>query len=556
MDSIDMEMSEDIAAILDELVEEVIMEGLEQQVPELKARFSSSESESRRSSTSEDTASVLPPYDTCAIREANLRRDRVMAIERAAKPVRQFSGSLQFQASPRNDFQEFARPLRIGQYRRIAHVPLKCKKPSPSKDDDEVKFIEAEAKILEPANVDGTTVDEVVVVAASQPTNVDREYPEDVTEIDEEEAIKNKAAEEEAVEGVQSAAASPQVDPNAERKKQWETEWDVLRRNNNQRTSRKKTKGQATDRDENLQQMVKDMKEAAKLDRAAHAAKEPALNKLNLLKKIRPTLIRADMFEYLVENQVLSALAEWISPHPDGSLVLLDVRSDVLRIIRRFPAMDTAILKQSGLGSVIRMHSVHPDETKENKLIAQGLFRDWCRTVLHINDEDIRNLTPQQRAEYDYDRVIGSRTDMSLEEFLINQRNKSSPSKASNGASTPKATPDATPASTPGASASSTPVTSPSTVAPSPPAVSTPAAPSQEETPMYHYNLRARRPKPSLHDYFYRPSKRVEPEQETKKTPQSEKGNGKKLKRASKRIQEWKVATNTLRAKKVKLTKE
>ena len=55
-----------------------------------------------------------------------------------------------------------------------------------------------------------------------------------------------------------------------------------------------------------------------------------------------------DLNEVLVENGVMSALADWLSPLPDRSLPSLDLRTKLLKKLHLFTTISSETLKHSG----------------------------------------------------------------------------------------------------------------------------------------------------------------------------------------------------------------
>lgn len=112
--------------------------------------------------------------------------------------------------------------------------------------------------------------------------------------------------------------------------------------------------------------------------------KRPAFQKRKMLKVVRTTLLRMDLFEALLDNGMMSAISDWLAPLPDKSLPSLEVRSTLLKILEGYPPLDQGILKQSGLGKAVMFLFKHPKELRENKIIASKLIREWSRPIFQV----------------------------------------------------------------------------------------------------------------------------------------------------------------------------
>ena len=78
---------------------------------------------------------------------------------------------------------------------------------------------------------------------------------------------------------------------------------------------------------------------------------------------------KSDLNEMLVENGVMSAIADWISPLPDKSLPSLNIRSELLKVLRIYTNVSAETLKHSGIGKAVMLLYKHPKEIRPNKVI-------------------------------------------------------------------------------------------------------------------------------------------------------------------------------------------
>lgn len=131
------------------------------------------------------------------------------------------------------------------------------------------------------------------------------------------------------------------------------------------------------DSDDQIVAMISRMSEAADLDRQLLAENKPATRKLTMLAEVRNLLRRADLKAALVENGMLSAITEWLSPLPGHTLPNLVIRDTMLTCLRDFRPLSTEVLQESGIGKALMYLYKHPRETRENKDKAQRLISEF-----------------------------------------------------------------------------------------------------------------------------------------------------------------------------------
>lgn len=66
-----------------------------------------------------------------------------------------------------------------------------------------------------------------------------------------------------------------------------------------------------SDNDDQIKTLVDQMMRAAALDRTANENRQPAFQKHKLLSVVRQTLLKTDLFEVLLDNQMMSAVSDW-----------------------------------------------------------------------------------------------------------------------------------------------------------------------------------------------------------------------------------------------------
>uniref|UniRef100_A0A8R1HYJ9 IWS1-like protein n=1 Tax=Caenorhabditis japonica TaxID=281687 RepID=A0A8R1HYJ9_CAEJA len=159
-----------------------------------------------------------------------------------------------------------------------------------------------------------------------------------------------------------------------------------------------------------VMRLTERMKAAAKSDRNANVERKPAFQKIKMLPEVKAMLLKAGIVDALIENGFMSALSEWLAPLPDKCLPALDIRITILKLLHvpRFWKLDRSTLKQSGLGKAVMMLYKHPNETKDNKAIANKLIGEWARPIYHL-DADYSTISRQEREERDYSRMPSQR---------------------------------------------------------------------------------------------------------------------------------------------------
>ena len=142
--------------------------------------------------------------------------------------------------------------------------------------------------------------------------------------------------------------------------------------------------------------LLKKMDQACKRDDAAYANGQPALNKLNLLKKVEEIVSVRSLQNTLLDYDVLGIFSEWINIKRDRSLPSHAVRLAVLKTLEKLPC-ETHHLKRKSEGSNTIGQAVvalmkHKQETRENKVLIKKLIEKWSRSV-YSKQVDPRNAS-------------------------------------------------------------------------------------------------------------------------------------------------------------------
>jgi len=151
---------------------------------------------------------------------------------------------------------------------------------------------------------------------------------------------------------------------------------------------------------EAMEQAVKDDDNATKAD-----IPQPAIHKAAMLPQVFEFLQKRHLHETMMDRGMLSTLAAWLKPMPDGSLVNLQVRTKLLEALELFEVDETVLgsLRSSGLGKYIKLLSLHSKETMRNRRRAVSLMEKWKRPIFQssttYNASDVQVARPSRTAE-------------------------------------------------------------------------------------------------------------------------------------------------------------
>ncbi|KAG9509759.1 Protein IWS1-like protein, partial [Fragariocoptes setiger] len=154
------------------------------------------------------------------------------------------------------------------------------------------------------------------------------------------------------------------------------------------------------DNDDNIAEIINQMKAAVEADFTANNEGRTATNKLKLLPFVVSQLRKVDLRDAFLDSGVLSVLTDWLTPLPDRSLPHLHIRENVLKLLLDFNICDTDKIRASGIGKAVMYLSKHPKEVKENKKIARQLISDWARPIFQL-DLSYDSLSREEREERD-----------------------------------------------------------------------------------------------------------------------------------------------------------
>lgn len=130
------------------------------------------------------------------------------------------------------------------------------------------------------------------------------------------------------------------------------------------------------DNDDIISETIFRMRASADEDRNLISTNKPATKKLAMLKIVDSLLTKADMKPALLDNGILSAITDWLSPLPGQILPSVTIRDTLLRHLSEFSIKDPELLRESGIGKAVMYLYKHPKETRDNKKRAGHLISE------------------------------------------------------------------------------------------------------------------------------------------------------------------------------------
>ncbi|GME71459.1 unnamed protein product [[Candida] boidinii] len=106
--------------------------------------------------------------------------------------------------------------------------------------------------------------------------------------------------------------------------------------------------------DEAISELKNMMKEAAYIDSDCVNNKKPATRKLKLLPQVKDTLLKSNLYDSILDNNLLEAVRIWLEPLPDSSLPAFEIQKTLLQELIKLP-IKTIHLRESGLDQIIIM---------------------------------------------------------------------------------------------------------------------------------------------------------------------------------------------------------
>ncbi|KAH7918958.1 hypothetical protein BV22DRAFT_1051390 [Leucogyrophana mollusca] len=134
--------------------------------------------------------------------------------------------------------------------------------------------------------------------------------------------------------------------------------------------------------DEEVSRLREAMLAAAADDEQANREKLPATNKLRLLPQVMEVLRKQSLSQSIMDNNLLEGVRRWLEPLPDRSLPALNIQRDFFPILRKMEFIDSAVLKESGLGRIVLFYTKCKRVTADVQRIANDLVSTWSRPII------------------------------------------------------------------------------------------------------------------------------------------------------------------------------
>ncbi|KAF8656218.1 hypothetical protein AX16_002654 [Volvariella volvacea WC 439] len=158
----------------------------------------------------------------------------------------------------------------------------------------------------------------------------------------------------------------------------------ILKPKKAQRQRKRKNNDEVLDSfaDDEVARLREAMNNAADEDIRANNEKLPATSKLRLLPEAMETLRKASLAQSMSDNNLLDAVRRWLEPLPDRSLPALNIQREFFNIIKKMEFIDSAVLKESGLGRIVLFYTKHKRVSPEIARIANDLVSAWSRPII------------------------------------------------------------------------------------------------------------------------------------------------------------------------------
>eukprot|EP00359_Climacostomum_virens_P001546 CAMPEP_0204898444 /NCGR_PEP_ID=MMETSP1397-20131031/1293_1 /ASSEMBLY_ACC=CAM_ASM_000891 /TAXON_ID=49980 /ORGANISM="Climacostomum Climacostomum virens, Strain Stock W-24" /LENGTH=235 /DNA_ID=CAMNT_0052066295 /DNA_START=1166 /DNA_END=1873 /DNA_ORIENTATION=+ len=133
-----------------------------------------------------------------------------------------------------------------------------------------------------------------------------------------------------------------------------------------------------------IDELIKEMLQAAEDDDKANLDSLPALNKLKMLNRVVQFLKVVKFHETFLAMEGCVILSRWLSPLPDGSIPCNMIRQNILEALQELP-ITTDNLQHSELGKQVMAIYKNPSESAAMKKMAKTLIDKWSRAIYDIS---------------------------------------------------------------------------------------------------------------------------------------------------------------------------
>ncbi|KAF7336721.1 Transcription factor iws1 [Mycena venus] len=158
----------------------------------------------------------------------------------------------------------------------------------------------------------------------------------------------------------------------------------ILKPKKNNRPKKRKGNDEVLDSfaDDEVARLREAMNNAAEEDLKANDAKMPAVAKLKMLPEAMETLRKGSLAQSIIDNNLLEAVKIWLEPLHDRSLPSLNIQREFFPMLKKMEFIDSAVLKESGLGRVVLFYTKCKRVTPDIKRIASELVSTWSRPII------------------------------------------------------------------------------------------------------------------------------------------------------------------------------
>ncbi|ONH69813.1 Transcription factor IWS1 [Cyberlindnera fabianii] len=203
---------------------------------------------------------------------------------------------------------------------------------------------------------------------------------------DEENAPVSKSAEPEQIEGDDNEQVVPEnFDESTKRRQELEAKLErALKR---PKIKRRKDEHDLTNDDDELIQILKQQMDTAAKQDAELIESETgvAMNKIQLLPKVRNILSKANLAEVILDNNLLAEVRQWLEPLPNASLPSYEIQKTLFAALLKLP-INTNHLRESGIGKILLFYQKSKRVEPDIKRVADKLVSDWTRPIIGASD--------------------------------------------------------------------------------------------------------------------------------------------------------------------------
>ncbi|KAK0223299.1 transcription factor iws1 [Armillaria fumosa] len=177
----------------------------------------------------------------------------------------------------------------------------------------------------------------------------------------------------------------------------------ILKPKKSSRPKKRKNNDEVLDSfaDDEVARLREAMNNAADEDIRSNHDKIPATAKLRLLPEAMETLRKASLAQSMIDNNLLEGVKRWLEPLPDRSLPALNIQREFFPILKKMEFIDSAVLKESGLGRIVVFYTKCKRVTPDIARIASELVSTWSRPIIKRSASYRDRIVPVARDDGD-----------------------------------------------------------------------------------------------------------------------------------------------------------